>query len=307
MRSIHKLIVNLHEIDLSNEESLVTILCKCGLPKVVRLKGLPRSVKQGCRVCSSTRHWSEKELAQNSARLKEKWGDVAYREKCSRASRETWDRQGYRGGFKWETADLVKSLNPMFEYIGRKGGQHVVRCKSCLAEKRRKPRDFRKNCSCRPQSSQESEIAGFVRGLGFSTERKRIGRKEVDIFIPELSVGIEYNSLYWHSSKFQGEFDHQEKFLVCRDHGVRLITVWEDQWIFSRESTEDYLRSELLGTRRVEGLVVDLSTLDYFRCADMGMNLVEILPPKRWSYRRRFGYEPGYIDTFWDCGYARFE
>lgn len=54
---------------------------------------------------------------------------------------------------------------------------------------------------------------------------------EVDIYVPEKKIAIEFNGIYWHSeaggkdSKY-----HYEKFVRCRDQGVQLIQIWEDDF-----------------------------------------------------------------------------
>lgn len=65
-------------------------------------------------------------------------------------------------------------------------------------------------------------------------------RLELDLWIPELNTAIEFNGLYWHSEP--GGFDqhrHAIKLQACRDAGVRLIAVWEDDW---RDRPEIVLR-----------------------------------------------------------------
>ena len=55
-------------------------------------------------------------------------------------------------------------------------------------------------------SKGESEIYNFVVSLVgeenvIQSERKLVSPKEIDIYIPSLKIGIEYNGLYWHGSK----------------------------------------------------------------------------------------------------------
>jgi len=94
------------------------------------------------------------------------------------------------------------------------------------------------------QSSSEGE-----RQLGdFVAERIPIGRnvrhvidKELDIFIPSLSMAIEYNGLWWHREEVVGCYYHRDKRLACDKVGVRLIQVWEDDYLNRRSVVESMI------------------------------------------------------------------
>ena len=68
------------------------------------------------------------------------------------------------------------------------------------------------------------------------------GRGEVDIYIPDRRVAVEFNGLYWHSEQAgKGGNYHYDKWKACRDKGVQLITVWEDDWKAKRPLVESML------------------------------------------------------------------
>lgn len=56
-----------------------------------------------------------------------------------------------------------------------------------------------------------------------------IGR-ELDIYIPARKIAVEFNGLYWHSEKFKSRAYHYEKWKACREKGVTLFQIWEDDW-----------------------------------------------------------------------------
>lgn len=93
-------------------------------------------------------------------------------------------------------------------------------------------------------SKAESELANWVESLGIDVvrnDRSVLGGKEIDIWIPSLNVGIEFNGLYWHSEAKVGKHHHFNKSLKAREEGVTLVHVWEDDWKFKRELVEDHL------------------------------------------------------------------
>ena len=87
-------------------------------------------------------------------------------------------------------------------------------------------------------SEAEIEIKDFVKSLGFDiieNDRDIIKPKELDIVIPEKSIAIEYCGLYWHNNERKDEKYHLNKLEKCLDKGYRLITIFEDEWIFKKD------------------------------------------------------------------------
>lgn len=60
--------------------------------------------------------------------------------------------------------------------------------------------------------------------------RTIVKKHELDIYVPEKKIAIEYNGLYWHSEKFKPKNYHYDKWLACKEQGIQLIQVWEDEW-----------------------------------------------------------------------------
>jgi len=52
-------------------------------------------------------------------------------------------------------------------------------------------------------------------------------RMELDIYIPSLKIGIEYDGIAWHSSDETKKREHK-KYLACKKQGVFLIRIRED-------------------------------------------------------------------------------
>lgn len=82
-------------------------------------------------------------------------------------------------------------------------------------------------------SCAEQELTDYISSLGFSPQRDRsiLNGKELDIYISEKSLAVEYNGLYWHSeARGKDRLYHYEKWKQCKDLGIQLITVWEDDY-----------------------------------------------------------------------------
>ena len=54
-----------------------------------------------------------------------------------------------------------------------------------------------------------------------------LGKMELDIFIPSLKIGIEYDGVAWHSNE-ETKKREKEKYSTCKENGVCLIRVCEE-------------------------------------------------------------------------------
>lgn len=94
-------------------------------------------------------------------------------------------------------------------------------------------------CSrCSPNvSGAEKEISSFIKSLGFEVVENTVGilngLLEIDIYIPSKKVAIEYCGLRWHGENFSGRGRnyHYSKYKECLEKGIRLITVFEDEYL----------------------------------------------------------------------------
>lgn len=84
-------------------------------------------------------------------------------------------------------------------------------------------------------SKAEKEIADYCAGLAPLLRRNvrdvLASGREIDIYIPDLAVGFEYNGMYWHSLEAGTSKEyHLEKYLEAQASGVHLVFIWEDEW-----------------------------------------------------------------------------
>lgn len=83
------------------------------------------------------------------------------------------------------------------------------------------------NCSIK-----EKEIVNMIHTIYNKdiqeNKRKIIPPKEIDIYLPDLKLAIEYNGLYFHSTLAGTNKNyHLEKSLLCREKNIRLIHIYE--------------------------------------------------------------------------------
>jgi DNA-binding CsgD family transcriptional regulator/endogenous inhibitor of DNA gyrase (YacG/DUF329 family) len=87
----------------------------------------------------------------------------------------------------------------------------------------------------RSASQYERELINFIETLTdkevVANSRQVIPPQELDIFIPELNLAIEFNGLYWHSElSGKNKFYHVNKTQMCHKKGIRLIHIYEHLW-----------------------------------------------------------------------------
>lgn len=88
-------------------------------------------------------------------------------------------------------------------------------------------------------SKAELEIKEFIqsKGLEISKNRSILNGKELDMFIPSQNIAIEYNGCKWHTEWFgkKDKYYHYNKMIECNKKGVRLIHIFEDEYMYHKD------------------------------------------------------------------------
>jgi hypothetical protein len=113
-------------------------------------------------------------------------------------------------------------------------------------------------------SVQEMQVFDYVKSIcpdAVQGVRNLLGnRQEIDIYVPSLKLGIEFNGLFWHSEKYDVAVDyHQRKTDAAMAQGIRLVHIWSDEWSEKQSVVKGYLR-QLLGApyRKINARDCDL-------------------------------------------------
>lgn len=154
-------------------------------------------------------------------------------------------------------------------------------------------------------SRSEMRFADHVRDVeGIDTVvtnyREGLGVYEVDVYIPALNLGIEFNGVYYHSEKFRKQGAHQQKAINLISSGLRLMVVWEDDWNRDPERVLGRLqRLVSYGVPTPGSNVVPLE--DPWDLS--GLKVTGYVPPKPWGLQgnTRVEYEDG-LTPVWGYG-----
>ena len=122
-------------------------------------------------------------------------------------------------------------------------------------------------------SNQEHEIVEFIRGLGIEvqTNQRNIlnDNKEIDIFIPSHNIAIEFDGLYWHNSSMKENNYHINKTNECEKKGIRLIHIFEDEWMNKKDIVKSRIKNILGKTpNKIYGRNCVISEISYKEAKD---------------------------------------
>ena len=108
----------------------------------------------------------------------------------------------------------------------------------------------------RQVSAPELAIMELVQACGATPvgryRPKWMGGKELDVYVPEFNLAIEYCGHHVHNSTRHAygheprtERYHYDKWKTCRDNGVTLLTIYDFEWMSHREKWEAVIRHKL--------------------------------------------------------------
>lgn len=158
---------------------------------------------------------------------------------------------------KWYTTEDIQSKCPDIKITGEYKGILVPLewvCNTCGYKGITAPTYLVhgiRGCKCTPKSKPELEIVEYIQSIEKGTvlhnTRTVIPPYELDIYIPDKKVAIEYNGTYWHSSLYKDKYYHISKYKECASKGIRLIQIWEYEWkdIRKQEILKSVIKSAL--------------------------------------------------------------
>lgn len=98
------------------------------------------------------------------------------------------------------------------------------------------------------KSTGESTLFAWIKDLAPDAEQSNrtvLDGKEIDIWIPSKQVGIEYNGAYWHSVRYMNATAQVKKLELATSKGIRLIHIWDFEWMEKPEIVQSRLLSIL--------------------------------------------------------------
>lgn len=177
-----------------------------------------------------------------------------------KSSPETVQRiqESHRKIFYKSLTTRFPNFTPLFtleEYRGVKGYiEYDWICKTCNKEFISSiDNGSSPTCThCKPIGTKhELLIRDFLDSVNIKYEynfRKILpSKKEIDVYIPSLKLGIELCGLRWHSTyvSHYGKMDHLAKQIECDEQGIRLITIFDDEIFQKKQIVLNRIKSNL--------------------------------------------------------------
>lgn len=159
---------------------------------------------RGCQVCGGTKRQKTSSLLSKAVRVHQGMYDYSKVPHNAKA------------------LDDVTIICPKHGEFTQKLKQHISRGYGCS--------------QCGQKSKLEQEIADFL-SLYTTVERRNrkiIAPREIDIWLPEYNMGIEFHGLYHHTVSRVGNL-HRVKWEMAQAVGIRLVQIFEDEWVNKQE------------------------------------------------------------------------
>ena len=103
---------------------------------------------------------------------------------------------------------------------------------------------------CNRFNIKETQVCDFIKSHTVECDLKTSDRiilngKEIDIYLPKLKLGFEFNGLYWHSEIYKNRTYHLDKTKSCLDNGISLFHIWEDDWLYKQDIVKSMILNKL--------------------------------------------------------------
>lgn len=126
-----------------------------------------------------------------------------------------------------------------------------------------------RSCS-KSVSDQEREVHKFISdsytGDVLFNDRTILEGQEIDIYIPEYRLAIEYNGVYYHSTAFNRTYTNREKYEKIISMGMNLLIIWSDDWKYKQDVVKSQILHRIglggrrIGARKTEVVEMDVGT-----------------------------------------------
>lgn len=126
----------------------------------------------------------------------------------------------------------VKIICPIHGIFEQTANNHISKKRDCP------------DCIGGGSSKHEKEINEYLKFLNIETilhDTNILNGMELDMLCNLHNLAIEFNGLYWHSSEYKINLYHLNKTNKCKENGIDLIHVFEDEW----ESKQDIVKSNI--------------------------------------------------------------
>ena len=94
-------------------------------------------------------------------------------------------------------------------------------------------------------SNAQKQITALIESFGVEVARENrtvLDKLHIDVWVPSHGIGVEYHGSYWHTEARVGN-KHREKWERAEKAGIRLIQIFDFEWLGNPLAVEARLRS----------------------------------------------------------------
>jgi hypothetical protein len=201
---------------------------------------------------------------------KEKYGNEnyinseGYKMTCTR--KYGVDNYSKSNNYQNKIIKSFKSLYPNINFVTVGKLMVIIKCNKCGKESEitkqllyeRNKRNYVICTHCNPigqsnRSGNESEISKFLKSIDINHKcsyKKILNKQELDIFIPDHNLAIEFDGIYWHNELFLPSDYHLKKTVECQEKNIELIHIFEDEWTNKKEIVKSIIKNRLQKTKQ---------------------------------------------------------
>jgi hypothetical protein len=112
----------------------------------------------------------------------------------------------------------------------------------------------------------EVELSNKIKTTNIEkSNRKILNGKELDIYLPDKQLAIEFNGIYWHSELMgKDKKYHLGKTIECEKQGIQLIHIFENEWLEKQAIIISMINSKIgVFDKRIHGrkcMIKEIST-----------------------------------------------
>lgn len=209
-----------------------------------------------------------------SRAVKEKFSDPEYNQKIKEARKKYWDEDHYRANKTLTSEEFIKKAKEVhgdrYDYTDTNYKNFktsvVIKCKThgYFAQRPSHHISYKNGCpSCANESNSsaaEDEIIGFIKEQGnFIIEKNNRDilpfGYELDIFIPEKKLAIEYHGIFWHSynniETSNQKYKFQRKADLAASKDIKLLQFYDYEWLGKQDIMKSMIKHSLGLSNRI--------------------------------------------------------
>lgn len=210
-----------------------------------------------------------------------------FKEKSKNTFEKKWGASHYRLSSKWKEEYLntekekrkrtitKKFIDENEEVVDIKDDEFLISCdihgnnlipKTIYSNRKINNNELCPKCNpiSRNVSGKEIKVLNFIKEIykGEVISSYKIDRKEIDIFIPKLNLGFEFNGLRWHSDEFVSKNYHLNKTNFFKEKNIRIFHIFEDDFDNKWEIIQSMIKNSLGVSKRIYGRQTTLKKIE---------------------------------------------